>query len=230
MSETNTARDGRKALVYILLKNGEEATTLKKGVWYAITAKASSSSKFGNLDVGDLYFCSKDESALSSGDKAVPMKKLFLGQAQSKTLSESKSTSDVTCDKDKSTNNTCNGIVSASGTINGYDLIDTAEESGINYIRTLFNDVVTYKNGVPTKKTADRTAKTLLLFVWDARDAEEGDLVSCDVAPSIITEKSRDSQYNSPQTMNLSFTVCDSDDDGVNRSYQEIEYAEEASA
>lgn len=228
------ARDGRKALVYIGKVASEKASgALLAGHWYAITKKAEAgTTKFGNLEVGHMLYVSKSASITpAEGDECVKVDLLFLGSSTSKQLTESKSTSDVTCDKDDSANYVTNGVVSSSGSISGYDLLDPNVESGINYVRAMFNDVVTYgPDGTPTLKSVDKTEKTLLFFMWDARDAEEGESVGVDVLPAYLTEKSRDSSYGSPQSMNLNFQGCDSDEHGIKRHYQEIVWTEPAPA
>ena len=230
MATNLTARDGREAKVYIAKTPSPEQVTsgaLKKGNWYRIDEKDTSSTALGkDTKVGDVIYVDNTGITLATSDKVTPIEWLFLGEATGKSMSDSKSVADVTCDKDDSANNVCNGIVSTSGTINGHDLLDPDEASGINYVRQLFSRMIVYKGGVPTVVEKDKSSKVLLLFMWDARDVEAGELVACDIMPAFITEKSRDAQYGSPQSMNISFTGCDTDDEGRRKSYQQITYVE----
>ena len=231
MAKKLAARDGREAKVYIAKTPSPGQVTsgaLKKGHWYSIDEKDTSATALGaDTKIGDVIYVDKNGITLGTSDKVTPIEWLFLGEATGKSMSDSKTVADVTCDKDDSANNVCNGIVSSSGTINGHDLLDPDEASGINYVRQLFNKMIVYKSGVPTVVEKDKSSKVLLLFVWDARDVQADELVAIDILPAFITEKSRDAQYGSPQSMNISFTGCDTDDNGRRKSYQQITYVEE---
>lgn len=224
MAHLNNVRDGRQSKVYLAKFGGTSAATIEKGKIYAVTGVAASNSKLGNLKVGDLFVAT---SAITpaSGDTVELVTPKFLGGATDKDLSFEKSTTDITCDKDDATNNITDGTVASSGSITAYDLLDNDEDSAINLIRQRFNKVVTYgENGTPTAKEGDRTAKDVLILLWDARDLDEGEYCAIDFVPALITSLGHAASYGSGQTMPINFTGNDTDEVGHKRSYHQFAY------
>lgn len=226
MGHLNNVRDGRQSKVY-LLKFGNSGATIEKGKIYAVTAKATTGSKLGNLKVGSL-FVAMDDITPASGDTVELVSPKFLGGATDKDLSFEKSTSVITCDKDYAEVSITDGKIASSGSITAFDLLDSDMDSAINEIRAKFNDVVTYgADGTPSVKSGDRSAKDVLMFLWDSRDLNEGEWVAVDFVPALITSQGHAASYGSGQTMPLNFTGNDTDDFGHKRSYHQFEYFEE---
>jgi hypothetical protein len=110
MAQLNNVRDGRKAKVFLASFGTTELTTVALGKIYAITAKASGTSGFGNLVKGDFFIATGSTApTLETGDKCVEVTPLFLGGATDKDLNFEKSTTDITCDKDSASNVTSDG-------------------------------------------------------------------------------------------------------------------------
>ena len=226
MAYLNNVRDGRQAKVYLLEHGTTSASTLTLGKIYCITGKKSSSSVFGNLNIGDYFICtgSSAPAELSGGDTCVEVTPKFFGGATDKDLSFEKSTAEITCDKDSAANVTSNGVVTGSGSITAYDLLQTGD-TALNAVKKRFNNVVTYAaGGTPTGAEADRTAKDVLMFLWDARDLDDGEYMAFDFVPCFITSLGHGSAYGSGQTAPVNFSTADTDEAGHRRSYQVVPY------
>ena len=210
-------------MVYLASTAEEKATTLKKGHWYWVAAKAATSSIFGKLNVGEAWACVKDSESLAEGDECYEISLELLGQATSKEMTLSKEPIDVTCDKDKMSNSTSDGIVTATGSIDGYNLIDRGY-TAIKKLRQMFGDVNVITSEGITKYTAETTKKCVLFFFWNLRDLKEGEIGQLNVIPAFVTEQGLGSNYGEGQSMNLSFQGCASDDEGHLFGYYEYEF------
>lgn len=227
MAYLNNVRDGRAAKVYLLEILSATVTTLSLGKIYAITA-IGSSTIFGNLKVGDFFICTGTTApTLGTGDACLEVAPHFFGGATDKDLSFEKSTAEITCDKDSAANVTSNGVVTGSGSITAYDLLQTATGSAINSVKQRFNQMVTYSSSTPTSAQLDRTEKDVLMFVWDARDLDTGEYMAFDFVPCFITSLGHGSSYGSGQTSPVNFSTADTDEKGHRRSYQVIPYQSE---
>ena len=227
MAYTNSVRDGRQSKVYLLKFGTTEVTTVEKGKIYAVKAKASTGSKLGDLKVGD-FLIATGSLAIATGDKLEAVTPLFLGGATDKDLSFEKSTTTITCDKDDAENSITDGKVASSGSITAYDLLDNDADSAINLVRSRFNKVVTYgSDGAPVVTDGDKTAKDVLMFLWDARDLDEGEYVAVDFVPALLSSQGHGASYGSGQTMPINFTGNDTDELGHRRSYHQFAYSEE---
>lgn len=227
MAHLNNVRDGRKAKVFLASFGTTELTTASLGKIYVITAKASTSSAFGNLKVGDFYIATGSAApTFGTGDKCIEVTPLFLGGATDKDLNFEKSTTDITCDKDSASNVTSDGTVASSGSVTAYDLLQTGD-TAVNRIRQKFNKMVEYSSGTPTGTELDRTEKDVLIFIWDARDIETGEYIGIDFVPAFISSQAHGSSYGSGQTFTINFTGADSDEAGHKRSYQQFAYQSE---
>ena len=68
--------------------------------------------------------------------------------------------------------------------------------------------------GIPTAEELDRTEKDNLLFLWDARELSEGELVGMDIVPAFLTSQGHGSSYGSGQTFPVNFSGADTDEHG----------------
>ena len=118
-------------------------------------------------------------------------------------------------------------VVTGSGSITAYDLLQTASGSALNAVKERFNNVVTYSSSVPTGSQADRTEKDILMFVWDARELSDGEYVGIDFVPAFLSSQAHGSAYGSGQTFTINFSGADTDEAGHRRSYLQFEYFEE---
>lgn len=227
MAYVNNVRDGRQSKVYLLKFETTAVDTISKGKIYAVKAKDSSSSALGDLKVGD-FFVATSAVTLGTGDSVEAVTPLFLGGATDKDLSFEKSTSVITCDKDDAEVSITDGKIASSGSITAYDLLDKDVNSAINIVRSRFNKVVTYgTDGKPVVTDGDKTAKDVLMFLWDARDLDEGEYVAIDFVPALLSSQGHGASYGSGQTMPINFTGNDTDELGHRRSYHQFAYTEE---
>ncbi len=227
MAYTNNVRDGRQSKVYLLKFETTAVSTIEKGKIYAVKAKASTDSALGDLKVGD-FFIATGSLALKTGDTVEAVTPLFLGGATDKDLSFEKSTSVITCDKDNAEVSITDGKIASSGSITAYDLLDNDPASAINIVRSRFNKVVTYDTtGKPVVTDGDKTAKDVLMFLWDARDLDDGEYVAVDFVPALLSSQGHGASYGSGQTMPINFTGNDTDELGHRRSYHQFAYSSE---
>jgi hypothetical protein len=216
-SNFSQARDGRMSLAFILEPESspiEGTGALSVGDMGFILAKASSGA-FKDLKVNSFFIANKS-TTLTSGDKFVKCKALFLGQATSKSVSMSKNVTDVTIDYDGATNNVTDGTVSSSGSISGSYVTESLKvESGVNLLKSRFSDIVEIDaEGAVTKMEADTTNKDILLIIWNGRNAKVGDMLEMEVIPALFSNLSKDGSYNSSQTFNVDYTGNFSDENG----------------
>ena len=229
MAYLNNVRDGRQSKVYLLSPGTTKVTSgFVKGKLYVYAQKDGTSPAFSGLNQGDFFFFNQAaDPTLGTNDTVYEVTPKFLGGATDKDISFEKSTTDITCDKDESTNVTSNGVVTSSGSITAYDLLQTGDTAA-NIIKQRFNDMVTYSSsGVPTSAGLDRTEKDLLMFVWDARDLDADEYIGVDFVPAFISSQAHGSSYGSGQTFTVNFSGADSNELGYRRSYQQFEYFSE---
>ena len=227
MAYPNNVRDGRASKVY-LLEHGTTAATPALGHIYCVTAVAATPTLFGGLKVGDYFICTGASApTLGTGETCVEVTPHFFGGATDKDLNFEKSTTDITCDKDASSNITSSGVVSGSGSITMYDLLQTSASSAINSIKQRFNRMVTYSSSAAQVAEKDRTEKDVFMFVWDARDLDVGEYMGFDFVPAFAQSLGHGSAYGSGQTSPVSITCADTDEAGHRRSYQVVAYQSE---
>lgn len=226
MAYLNNVRDGRKSKVYLLSPSSTAvASGFVKGKLYVYAKKDSSAPAFAGINQGDFFFFNKAaDPTLGTNDVIYEVTPKFLGGATDKDISFEKSTTDITADKDASTNITSSGVVSSSGSITAYSLIQTGDTAA-NLIKKRFNNMVTYdSSGVPTSDGSDRTEKDLLMFVWDARELGTGEYVEVDFVPAFLSSLAHGSAYGSGQTFTINFSGADTNELGYRRSNQQFEY------
>lgn len=216
-------KGGRQSVVYLASSAEEKATTIKRGKFYWIAAKAATGSIFGDMKVGRAFYAAKESETLAEGDECYEISLELLGQANSKELSFSKEAMDVTCDKDDLANYSSDGIVTISGSVNGYNLADRGY-TAIKKLRQMFSDVTVITSEGITTYEANTTKKCVLFFFWDIRDAKDGDTVMVHQVPAFVTEMGLGSEYGIGQTMDLSIQGCASDEEGHLFGYSEIEF------
>ena len=229
MAYLNNVRDGRQSKCY-LLSVGTTAITSSfvKGKIYVYAKKDGTAPAFTGLNQGDFFVFNKAaDPTLGTNDVIYEVTPKFLGGATDKDISFEKSTTDITCDKDASTNVTSNGIVTSSGSITAYSLIQSGDTAA-NLIKKRFNDMVTYdSSGVPTSAGLDRTEKDILLFIWDARELNTGEYVEIDFVPAFLSSQAHGSAYGSGQSFTINFSGADTNELGYRRSNQQFEYFSE---
>lgn len=220
-------RDGRKAKVFMLVKGATKASAIEAYKIYGVVKKASSSSVVpSGINVGEVFIATAAVASVPAGDEIYELSVKFLGGATDKSLNQEKSTSEVTCDKDDAANFVTDGKVSVSGSVTAYDLLENEQDSAINIIRSQFNKVKLYTASGIDEIEADASNKNLLMFVWDARNAEADDVIAIDIVPCFITSINRSSSYGSGQTFEMNVQGADSDDFGFKRVYMQIPYDE----
>lgn len=207
MSKTSQANDGRESMAWVVSDIKDATATVKAGNFGIVTGKASTDSAFASYEINTPFYAAKDIT-LAESDTCKLLTLSFMGFATAKDLSKSKETVDVTMDYDKETNKVTNGQVTVSGSINGMLLTEAlgADTTAVNLIKSRFGSVVEVgTDGTVKTVQADTTNKDIILIFWNVRNAKAGDLVSITVAPVLFTSLAISAQYNSSQTMNLSF-------------------------
>lgn len=226
MSKKNVVRDGRLAHCYLLEKAATkvQAGALQKGHFYYMTAKGASSSLPEGIPLMTPFYNNMDSVTVAADDEVWELNAYFLSYANSKNLSFEKTTTDVTCDKDQSNNYVCDGSINVTGSINGYDLIGDGN-SAIDKIKSRFRNILDTSSSEAAYTEAKLTVKDLIVFIWDAKDAVDGEFVDMDFIPCFITSHSRDAAYQSGQTMDVNIQGCDSTDDGIKGLTQKAVWA-----
>jgi hypothetical protein len=215
----NGKATGRQAKANLITKGtlvSGTSAALAKGKLYYVASRATTGSLIPeNVSVGRAFLCSKAVAALVEGDSVYPLTLSLLGFGRDKTLDASKTVQDSTTDIDDESDNISDGLVAKTGTINGYDLVD----SPTAILKAMFHHTITATAGETDAadtlvETDISTEKTLVMLDWTGRDAVEGQAVEYDIFPCIFTQMSKGASYNGTDTLNFNFTVCASDDDG----------------
>ncbi len=211
---------GNHGLAYLLTKgNALSGSTAKaaKGNWYYVAEKDDASVL--PVRVG-LPFLAKTELDLEADDKIVPLTPLLLGFARGKSLGHTKNVVDATTDSDAGVaQNLTDGVVTASGSISGYNEIPAAG-SAQEIIMQQFQAIARQSDDDGTVEVKELESETLLLMIdWTARRKKasgpaEGDVCEIDITPAIFTSKNTDSDYGSPKGFNVDYTATSRDDDG----------------
>lgn len=226
MAYKNNVRDGREANVFLCSFGSVKATSLESGHVYAITKKAATGSAFGSFKVGHV-FIAKGTMTLADSDECVEVTPKFIGGATDKELNREKSSNEVTCDKDEAAVYITDGKVSVSGSISCYSLIQDID-SAANLIKQRFMDIGSYDtNGELVLNAQDRTEKDYLLFVWDARNLQVGEMAEIDGQACLFTSLGHSSSYGSPQSSALQFNGNDTDNQGHRSLNLQIEVTED---
>lgn len=224
MAKMNTARDGKMAHCFLLVKAAEKATKMEEGRVYAIFAKGASTTIDENLQTHRAFYCNNPVATLAEGDEVWEYSPKFLGFANDKSMDMSKEVTEATCDKDKSTNYVMDGTVDLSLSISGLDLLGTSD-SGLSLLRQRFRDYLDTSGEAVEYIPAQTTIKDFIMLVWDKKDATTGGTVGIDFAPGFVTSLNREASYNSPQSASFDFQGCDTTDDGVHGQYQQARWA-----
>lgn len=219
----NGKKTGRDGLAYLgakgteLVGAAEASPSLVVGTWYVSTGQAESGSKIP-VTVGHFFVASKAD-ALVVGDKCVPVTFSLLGYARSKSLDASKSVVDATTDIDDVSDFESDGLVTTTGSINGYDIVG-GSTSAVMKIKEQFAYTVYATAG--SAGAADSisevdisTPKNLLMIDWTAREPVEGASAEIDLMPVIFTQASKSVDYGSIRTLNCNFSVVSDDGAGV---------------
>lgn len=217
-------RDGRQSLAFLCEIGEEVTTTLNAGDIVYITAKAESTSVFGEIPVMAPFIAVK-ETTLKSGDKCKKVTPLFLGQATGKSVSASKNTTDVTIDYDGATNSITDGTVSTSGSISGSNLTEdlTDTKSAINILKSRFGSLTQVdKAGTITYKAAETTEKDILLIIWNGRQAKIDEMLEMEFIPVLFSNLSKGGEYGSPQSFDVDYTGNFSDEAGYTGGLYQI--------
>lgn len=227
MGKLNQVRDGRQSHAYLVSFADTPVTTgtLLKGRYYAVDAIASTGSGFADgVEVGDIIYTSDQSIKLGTGDKATLCELDFLGFVNNKSLSQSKSVQEITCDKDASANYVSSGIVEGSGSISGYNIMLDDAHASVNRLKASFNKVSIY-DGKETKVNKQTNSKFVILINYDAKDVEVGEHMDIMVVPCYLTSNEQNAEYNSGGTLNIGFQVADSDEYGHKKGEIQTIYA-----
>lgn len=225
----NGKTTGRDALSYAITKGTEltgSSSGILKGIWYYVTARDSSASVLPEkVAVGRAFLCSLAVVALGAGDSVIPLTLSLLGFARDKQLDASKTVQDSTTDLDDESDSLSDGLVSKTGSINGFDVVD----SPTSILKAQFEHTIIATAGA--EGTADvitatekSTPKQLILIDWDGRAPVEGEDIIVDIMPVIFTQMSKGASYGGVKTLNFNYTCVASDEDGCKPTHFEGPY------
>lgn len=219
MSKKTTGRD---ALAYFITKEEPQTTgSIVVGSWYAVKGKAEADSVLPvALEPGDVFLCSA-EKALATGDVVIPLTRELIGFVRDKSIDSSKQTFDATVDEDDTADNQTDGIVAMSGTISGYDLVGKSKGDATSILKGRFSRTIyaSIGSGEDTIEVEGVSAPIDLIQIDQfARDAKEGDPIEVLTIPCILTSNGKSSTYGSVTSLNIGFTGCAQDADGIKPS------------
>lgn len=203
---TQKKQSGRAAVV-ALITEGTEVTTgaLTLGVFYTVTAKASSSSALTKAEIGHQFLCT-EATTLAEGDKVVPLsdpwsKESFLGFANSKSYDENKNTYDQTDDWDDEADNGVENLVNRTGSISGVALNDAPEGCPYNAIMAEFQHTVDQNATTAANQEMKQTTPTRLIAYIDNKEKPKaGDKVDIRFFPVNFTSHGEASSYGGVST------------------------------
>jgi hypothetical protein len=225
---SNGKTTGRDALAYTITKGTELSgveSGILKGIWYYVMAKDASTLLLGTVGVGRAFLCSKAVTALAAGDSVVPLTLALLGFVRDKQLDASKTATDSTTDIDEVSDYISDGLVSKTGSLNGYDL----EDSPTRILSAQFQHTLKATAGAVGEAdtivaTDISTPKQLIMIDWTGRAPVEGQEIKVDIFPATFTAMSQTSSTGSVKTLNFNFTVVADDGAGCKPTHFEGPY------
>lgn len=212
MTSTYKKGGGRDVIVSLVESvatiTGDGTITLEAGKWYVPTAIADGS-EISDFKIGR-PFMAKEGYILSVGDSAEELTDFWLkdnviGFANSKSLSFSKNSFDVTVDYDETYDKITETQVEVSGSFDGFKLLGiTSEDNAIAKVNRHFSDIVlqTADGNTTLEKTNDIE---YLAFVYSKTKPKTGDVLDVTFVPVSLTSNAENSAYSSGHTQNISF-------------------------
>lgn len=188
---------------------GNGTTTLEDGKWYIATEKAATGSGVDDFLPGR-PFKGSDDITPAVGDTVIELtdfweKKHIVGFANSKSLTLSKSSFDVTTDWDEYYAKQTEEQVEITGSFDGYKINGIVdEETSIVKLNRQFTDIVIQT--AEGNQTLERTNEDLYFaFIYQKTAPKTGDTVDITFTPAVVTSNAESSQYSSGNTQNISF-------------------------
>lgn len=211
MSGKSQARDGRESIAFIL----EPASSALEGSAAVLAAgdiafvlAAAVGGNYAGVPARKPMIANAATTG-TTGDKIVKTTAYFMGFANDKSKSDSKSTQDVTCDYDEKTNNVTDGQVSSSGSISGFAMTESVGSnfSALNIVKSRFGDIIEIgDSNAISVKAADTTNKDILAIFWNWRDCKVGDLLEVSILPVLFSNLNVSAQYSSGQSFSVDYT------------------------
>lgn len=210
---------GRDVIVSLITESAALTTgSTVKGGYYAVKTVATSSSALpSGLEPG-MVFCSQTAITLASGDSVIPLSDPWssanmIGFANSKDLSQTKTTFDCTTDADEDSDQRSDGIVARSGNINGIKLNNDEGTSASYKLAAQFIDTV--------RQTADSidveshsTPIVLLAFVY-TKTKVSGNMHEVVFLPAMLSSDGESSSYGAATTRQMAYVGCAATDAGT---------------
>jgi len=214
MASTYKKVGGRDVIVSLVevaqtLTGDGSTVTLTKGKWYIPNSKAASGSAIDTFEL-NIPFLAKSDITLESGDVVLELtdfwdKNYIIGFANSKSLSFSKSSFDVTTDFDDYYDKMTEEQVELSGSFEGFKLLKaTDKETAIVKVNREFTNITIQTD--EGEEVLTRTNKKLYLaFVYSKTKPTTGDTIDITFTPVSLTSNAENSSYGSGTTQNISF-------------------------
>lgn len=235
MSDKNYKKSGGRDVIVSLVESAASitgdgtASTLEVGKWYVATSKATTASGIEEFKIGR-PFMAKTAISLAEGDNVEELtdfwdKTNIVGFANSKSLSFSKSSFDVTTDGDDYYDKITEEQVEVSGSFDGFKYLGvTSEDSAITKINRIFTDVTVQT--ADGDKVLERENKALYLaFLFSKTKPKTGSILDVTFVPVYLTANAENASYGSGNTQNISFEGAESSDFGGVTSKSVVEYA-----
>ena len=233
MDSKNYKKSGGRDVIVSLVEStatitGDGTTSLEVGKWYVATSKATTSSGIDAFKIGR-PFMAKTAISLAEGDNVEELtdfwdKTNIVGFANSKSLSFSKSSFDVTTDGDDYYDKITEEQVEVSGSFDGFKYLGvTSEDSAITKINRIFTDITIQTS--EGDKVLERENKALyLVFLFSKTLPKSGDILDATFVPVYLTSNAENAAYSSGNTQNISFEGAESSEFGGVTAKSVVEY------
>lgn len=227
---------GEKSIAYIIdpsrMTKIEDPDSTKKGHFYSVISAASTSSAFGGVKAGGLYFCNGAGTALAAGDVAYEIELStddFLGFARDKSSEASKAVQDSTTDDDELKSSAIDPIPSITGSISGYNKMTGPNQVMARLKSQFANTAILNEDGSDYTYHEMNTPINNLLIIWNGKQISEGERFSASFVPCYLTSNSAGANYGSPQPCSFNYSALPENDLGCKYSYVESVWAKATS-
>ena len=211
---------------------GDGTLKIEKGHFFAKTKCADSGSVFGtgtkyeNIKMRMVAEATEDLT-LAVGDEAVDLGNPFeknaddswkrlLGYGRSKSVSKSKTTVDMTVDEDEYTDQQSDGLVSLSGSINGYKLNCPDDTSATAKLMSEFMGVVDQTSDDESEWSSKETTTPILtIAILYQKSINIGEKCEIEIIPCTFTSSEVSADYGSATSINFSWTGNAQSSNGV---------------
>ena len=225
MGKKKDKSGGRDVVVVSLTET--EVTAVEKGHFYSVVSKKRSESQLpAGIIAGKVFLAEEAIPSLSGEDKVIDLGTIWdadgkiphtvlVGFANSKDLSQTKSTFDATTDGDDDSDQRSDGLVSRSGNFNGikYNNEHVADSASAKLAARFIDTVEQTAEGITVTEAS--TPIDLIAFIYAKAKPLPGNRVEIIFLPCILSTDGESSSYNNATTRNIAFVGCAATDKGT---------------